>query len=210
MLYRMMLSHLLITLLALQCGCAGVINNQGALEFIYKVSQPTQDTRNKLNQAKEEAENIRNARSDDFEERPVVITSSDATKLCTYKERYYKPGETHVTDCVTCQCKAGLMSCTVTTCPTSPECIRYEPVPGRCCPECVEWGCFHEGVGYPRGARIPTPSCQVCYCPWHGGTGGKARCSRVTCPPAQCVDGKVPAGKCCPVCLHGKFNMSKS
>ena len=192
-------------MISISCVIGGVINDDDKTDFIYWAPEryltffgdtaTNEDTARKNNDAGGATEPVDNS---------LVIKASEAADLCSYKEKLYKQGETHVSDCTTCECRRGKMLCAVTTCPKDPECIRFETVPGRCCPLCVEKGCSYLGVGYPRGARIPTPPCQICFCPWEGGTGGQARCSKVACPPGHCVDGKVPPGKCCPVCLHGK------
>ena len=181
------------------------------MEFIYRIPEqwaeqhwrrePSKPRPNAIHKAAVAAQKTVPTSAEDMRNinptHPVEPTIANAIQEhpdinCVFEGQYYKPGETRVTDCVTCQCRNdGIMSCTVTTCPKQDDCIKYEPVPGKCCPECVEWGCFHEGVAYPRGARIPTPSCQLCFCPWEGGTSGKARCSRVTCPPSKWLNGKV-------------------
>ncbi len=125
---------------------------------------------------------------------------------CHYNNVLYPPGEVKISDCVTCFCAeyTGQMSCSVDTCSTHPDCIKYERVPGTCCPDCVETGCFYNQTGYPRGAKIPTGPCEVCYCPWEGGRGGAPVCGHILCQPTPCVDAHIPQGKCCSACPHGK------
>ncbi len=134
------------------------------------------------------------------------ISAPERHPGCHYNNELYPPGEIRISECVLCECSrySGRMTCSVDTCTTEPECIRYEKMPGICCPECVEKGCFYNNTGYPLGTKIPTPPCEVCYCPWEGGRGGEPVCEHIRCDPAPCVDAQVPPGKCCPQCPHGK------
>ncbi len=127
---------------------------------------------------------------------------------CLYGNVWYPAGHFRPdpeNPCVSCDCHGdtGDLYCTYETCPLpDPECIRYNALPGECCPVCVEWGCYFGGVGYPRGALMPAGPCRRCHCPWdaRGPSQGLYVCYDVVCPVMTCQDIRVPDGRCCPVC----------
>ena len=130
-----------------------------------------------------------------------VTYGNPASKLCVYEDKMYSPGVIQLEPCVECECfSTGQLKCNAQVCPPlSPSCTRHETVPGECCPQCVEWGCHYNNATYAKGTKIPSDSCQRCYCPW---TADKqAVCIKSKCPSISgCSDLVIPKGQCCHVC----------
>ena len=140
--------------------------------------------------------------------RELETSQKQQYAMCDYNGRLYPQGKFQMSACVWCECtQEGVTKCWAETCPPlDPHCIQYDRVPGECCPICLAYGCMFNGTLYHRGANIDTGSpCRKCYCPWSiGENGGETECIDVHCPPVNCVDARVPTGKCCPVCQNGK------
>ncbi|XP_038047824.1 kielin/chordin-like protein isoform X2 [Patiria miniata] len=94
--------------------------------------------------------------------------------------------------CQDCECVEGEWECTNRICPnvTCPHAGQ-----GQCCPECN--GCTFGGKPWGNGDNFPDPvdSCRTCQC-----SNGFVTCEDPVCPPIDCTNAIIPAGKCCPVC----------
>ncbi|XP_033628595.1 kielin/chordin-like protein [Asterias rubens] len=94
--------------------------------------------------------------------------------------------------CQDCECVNGEWDCRDLPCPlvTCPHAGQ-----GQCCLECI--GCTFGGKPWGNGDDFPDPvdSCRNCHC-----REGFVLCEDPICPPVQCTNAIIPAGKCCPVC----------
>ncbi|KAH3728063.1 hypothetical protein DPMN_054010, partial [Dreissena polymorpha] len=99
-------------------------------------------------------------------------------------------------DCETCSCQDGLVSCYETTCP-SLQCSHPVKIPGVCCLQCTD--CEYNGL-LKRNGEVFSPtsnSCDRCTC-----VSGSVSCRYVDCPTMGPCSAQVTLeGECCPTCL---------
>ncbi|XP_052810768.1 uncharacterized protein LOC128238671 [Mya arenaria] len=99
-------------------------------------------------------------------------------------------------DCETCSCQEGLVTCVETSCPPV-TCSHPVKIPGRCCLQCND--CEYDGI-LVRDAQTFTPNeamCNRCTC-----SEGSVTCAHVDCPNlGTCSSQTTLEGECCPTCL---------
>lgn len=111
-----------------------------------------------------------------------------STPRCKYKDQEYQEGVFKPEPCVSCSCNGTTreVTCGYVDCPDLHKygtgCVKSEVPPGKCCPDCLEYGCTHKGRLYDRGATIPSGPCSKCYCPYRPHSNpGSAMCFKTEC-----------------------------
>lgn len=123
---------------------------------------------------------------------------------CEYDGKVYTDGVFHLSPCVECTCdgnSGGGVRCRREPCPDvlPQNCAKVDVPNGDCCPQCVEFGCLHEGNVYKKGAEIPNQSCKRCFCSWRKDDYA-VNCYHHQCPSVDCRGAYVPDGECCARC----------
>jgi len=114
-------------------------------------------------------------------------------RLCKASDgRYFKNGaEWNLNDCTTCECRKGVILCSVEDCKyKGPKAIK---VPGFCCPVTPDVSCLDV-----RGDDITVWNegpCRHCYC-----LDGENFCADVKCPHVTCTNPYKEQGSCCYKC----------
>ncbi|XP_053260348.1 extracellular matrix organizing protein FRAS1 [Podarcis raffonei] len=121
--------------------------------------------------------------------------------FCEHEGRVHEHGtEWAGSECTTCACASGEITCTPKACPAlSCEGVG-PPRQGKCCPRCAGSGepCSFDGQTYLDGEDWQPSKCARCVC-----RNGTAQCFTVVCQPILCKEDEsvvVPAGRCCPQC----------
>ncbi|XP_017261029.1 kielin/chordin-like protein isoform X2 [Kryptolebias marmoratus] len=122
---------------------------------------------------------------------------------CEFDRRVYPDGKVFVPagsgPCLQCRCKAGNVICHEEKCPPV-QCSNPINDPHLCCPVCK--ACVLEGVEYEEGSSWhPEGPCSICTC-----VNGEILCTRMQCPPSDCLHPSKITGSCCEVCDSCTFN----
>ncbi|XP_014674134.1 PREDICTED: uncharacterized protein LOC106814344 [Priapulus caudatus] len=138
---------------------------------------------------------------------PVCISSVNTTVTtgCHIDDLWYGNGtQFKLGSCTTCTCENGDMSCATVQCP-SLDCPSERQVlwHDRCCTECLNTSCVHDGNIYESGESFVSAGdpCTRCNC-----DGGNVSCASITCPNIRtCPQGQVTGlrpGDCCDTCIR--------
>jgi hypothetical protein len=120
---------------------------------------------------------------------------SFAPTCCEYENQIYELNSDFTIGlCTWGHCESdGEVSIAMAGCQS---CIKYENVPGQCCPKCVP-ACSYKGIIYDVGPVPSTDPCQVCECV----PDGEVLCYPLACESCQDYEDSISVpGQCCPDC----------
>ncbi|XP_077451474.1 kielin/chordin-like protein isoform X1 [Stigmatopora argus] len=116
---------------------------------------------------------------------------------CEFDGRVYADGKVFVPPgsgpCLQCRCKSGNVVCHEEKCPPV-KCSNPIREPHRCCPFCK--ACLFEGSEYENSSKWGAGDpCSSCTC-----VDGAPQCTRLQCPPTNCLHPTKTTGSCCAAC----------
>ncbi|XP_033629563.1 protein kinase C-binding protein NELL2-like isoform X2 [Asterias rubens] len=126
----------------------------------------------------------------------LCLPSGRCSSDCVVKKQHYNHGTSwEDSQCQTCTCMAGVITCKAKECDCSSRLSESE---AYCCPQCsASSQCLHQEsalVVYNDGDRWKY-NCQKCTC-----QAGTIKCTAPACPAPNCLETYTPVGECCPRC----------